>query len=128
MKIFISQKMRDKTHEEIWKECERIKSEWVKAHLNDDLSELEFIEPFLLNWKATSDINELTNDLIMLDEADIVLVPKKAKENVTVFTVKILNWNSEFSLLRGCEFEFLIAKSYGKKVYTYNENYTFEEV
>ena len=133
MKIFISQKMRNKTHEEIEIERERIKNEFLVSpiHFKDyggAFYSQDFIQSYKPELKHKSPIDALSHSLAMLDEADIVLVPKKAKENVTIFTVKILNWNSEFSLLRGCEFEFLIAKSYGKKVYTYDDNYTFVEV
>jgi len=158
MKIFISQKMRGKTQKEIIKERNAILNGYLlqgnpDAKIKKEVDEfknkllneetftqsvikrvevgdivIDLLQSYKPELKFKSPIYALSHSLAMLDEADIVLVPKEAKENVTIFTVKILNWNSEFSLLRGCEFEFLIAKSYGKKVYTYDDNYTFVEV
>ena len=174
MKIFISQKMRNKTQKEIIKERNAILNGYL-LHGNPDAKIKKEVDEFknkLLNEETFTKsvikrvevgdividllqsykpelafkdpITSLSQSLAMLAEADIVLVPKAVIDHVVdmnaIHHVQSINDNdgcaywTELSpdfikqYIKGCEFEFLIALSYGKKVYTYDENYTFEEV
>lgn len=134
MKIFISQKMRDKTHEEILKERKAIEQAFSLTIPRDVVVEcdFEYIESYKPELAFKDPITSLSQSLAMLAEADIVLMPKSVIKSVKRFSVDFMKsqkqYGNEFENLRGCEFEFLIAKSYGKKVYTYDDAYNFEEV
>ena len=144
MKIFISQKMSGRPQNAIEVEMLTIFKLWDCQHkkmMN------ERIHSYNSENIGKDSIELLSRSLAMLAEADIVLVPKAVKqaiddfmkENVQPFYASGFGETAFFvpsisekllsvELLKGCEFEFLIAKSYGKKVYTYDDDYTFEEV
>ena len=137
MKIFISQKMRDKTHEEIVYERDVIFSKWAefRVAIYD-----QKINSYLSEFKLKDPIKCLANSLSLMADADIVLVPKSVISNFFhSHGLDIELWQSmrvpvhkfyaeHIKNLKGCEFEFLIALSYGKKVYYYDDNYKFTEV
>lgn len=147
MKIFISQKMRNKTQKKIEIERGRIKNEFLVSPIHFKVYggafySQDFIQSYKPELKSKDPITALSQSLGMLAEADIVLVPKVAEQNVRGFIHTSITQRNEgdyepwlgtidkfdFDDMRGCEFELLIALSYGKKVYTYDDNYTFEEV
>lgn len=104
MKVFISQKMRDKTPEEIKAEREKIQAGFIKCI---EGKECEFIKSYLPELKFKDPITSLSQSLALLAEADVVLIP---------FESTLVDMNKD---PKGCEFEYAISKAYGKKIITY---------
>ena len=139
MKIFISQKTENKTDYQLSEELTNIENAFYFFRKDPFVQRTQPREWYKVK---SDDLSRLCNSLTYLTEADIVLVPIIAEQNIRGFihdnitqcnegdyepwleTIDKLNFDD----IRGCEFEFLIAKSYGKKVYTYDDSYNFEEV
>lgn len=107
MKVFISQKMRDKTPEEIKAEHEKIQAGFIK-HIEG--KECEFIKSYLPELKFKDPITSLSQSLALLADADVVLIP---------FESTLIDMNNN---PKGCEFEYAISKAYGKKIIVYTGN------
>ena len=130
MKIFISQKMRGRPQNVIEVEMLTLFKLWDCQHRKGVINER--IHSYNSENIGKDSIELLSHSLAMLAEADIVFVPLDAIEKIKQFRDDFersqKKYGEEYQHLKGCEFEFLIAKSYGKKVYTYDEAYNFEEV
>lgn len=107
MKVFISQKMRDKTPEQIKAERTKIQAKFIKWV---DGKECEFIKSYLPELKFKDPITSLSQSLALLAAADVVLIPFE-----TIFFD--MNKNP-----KGCEFEYAISKAYGKRVIGYDDD------
>lgn len=122
MKVFISQKMRGLTHEQILEERTKIQATFIK-HIGGVKKGCEFIKSYIPELKFKDPITSLSQSLALLAEADVVLVPISATmvdDDVPPRTM-IHGTNP----LRGCEFEYLIAKSYGKNIVVYDSQYVY---
>lgn len=115
-KVFISQSMRDQTHEQILETRNKIISEFTELLGNS----FEFIESYQPELKRTSAIDALSASLSMLADANILLVPKWNLDRVKQKTVLSVFRDRT---LKGVEFEMLIASSYGVPIifYTFTE-------
>lgn len=123
MKVFISQKMRDKTPEEIKAERSKIQGRFIMSR---EGKECEFIKSYLPELKFKDPITSLSQSLALLADADVVLIPiasTMVNDDVPPRTLV-----HSANPLKGCEFEYLIAKSYGKKVVIYDTQYVFLEL
>lgn len=141
MKVFISQKMRGKTSEQILTERFKIEEECLRSGILGVYvgpPELETATHFIRSYKpelAFKDpITSLSQSLAMLAEADIVLVPKLAYVEVEILQLagseefireggsSEQGFNVEYirKHIGGCELELLVALAYGKKVYYYD--------
>lgn len=107
MKVFISQKMRDKTPEQIKDERIKIKVRFIKWV---EGKECEFIKSYLPELKFKDPITSLSQSLALLAVADVVLIP---------FESIFFDMNKN---PKGCEFEYAISKAYGKRVVGYNDD------
>ena len=114
MKIFISQKMKEKTPKQISIERDSIINN-AKKNLGEDVEVVASYDPSLA---FKTPIHSLSKSLEMLDKADAVLIPMISFENMENFEIKNKN---DRSFVRGCEIELLVSLSYGKKIYVYDE-------
>jgi hypothetical protein len=101
-KVFISQRMRGLSHDNIVLIRENIQKSFKETFGPS----FEFIESYKPELKHKSPIDALGASLQMMSDADIILIPEDIK-------------NTDFKNLKGVEFEYLIAKSYGKHVLLY---------
>lgn len=90
MKIFISQPMKDKTEEEIFKE--RVS---IIRTLEDKYDDFEIIDSYFDKDCDYSPLECLGKSIILLDRADLAVFPKG------------------YEKARGCNIEHSCAKSYG---------------
>lgn len=103
MKIFISQKFRDLSEEEVLRRRKMIIN-LIKSEFK--VTELEIIENWHPNFDKNS-ISQLGSSIIEMSEADLVLVSDISFKNIQNFKCM-----GEPSSLKGSEFEVLICKSY----------------
>lgn len=151
MKVFISQKMWDRTHDEIIYERDVIFSKWVEFRVAQYDQK---IDSYLSEFKLKDPIKCLANSLSLMADADVVLVswtsivrtddmcygvPPGQEEidfwdsnniSESFYASQDTKLDLEFvkENIRGCELELLVALAYGKKVYYYDDNYKFTEV
>lgn len=130
MKVFISQRFRDKTKEEIESTREKIKDAYIR-HIAEttDISSIygtEWIESWHPENYDKNSIYLLGDSIKELSKADLVLLPKSALMNVDEFVHHADNSTVKHSInisnLKGCELELLISFTYGKKYLFYYEN------
>lgn len=118
MKVFISQKMRGKSHEEILEDRELIKHKFKQSKLNKE--EIEFIESYLPELEHKNPIEALSKSLSLLADADVALVPLESFYEVNSLS-NCRNVRKHIkNNIKGCELETIIALAYGKEVIAYN--------
>lgn len=116
MKVFISQKMRDLTEEEILK-----RRQMIIDLVSNDYEKVEVIE----SWHSDFDKNsvaQLGQSMIEMSDAELVLISDTSIDNTFGFIHGIDNVydlieddncdNNKAEHLKGSEFEFLICRSY----------------
>ena len=109
MKVFISQKMKGLTPSEI--SLKRMK---IIETFSDFINvPCDFIASYRPELAFRDPITSLSQSLAMMAEADVVLVPLESAQ-------ADMNVNP-----RGCEFEYAIAKAYGKAIYVYNDSLVY---
>lgn len=120
MKVFISQKMRGKSHEEILEDRELIKHMFKQSELNKKEEEIEFIESYLPELEHKNPIEALSKSLSLLADADVVLVPLESFHEIR--SLNNCGDAKEYieNNIKGCELETIIAFAYGKEVIAYN--------
>ena len=112
MKIFISQKFRDLSEEEVLKRRKMIIN-LIKTEFK--ITKVDIIE----NWHPDFDKNsvgQLGRSIMEMSEADLVLISDISLKNIQNFKCF-----GEISSIKGSEFEVLMCMSYGipYKVYSF---------
>lgn len=103
MKIFISQKFRDLSEEEVLRRRKMIIS-LIKTEFK--ITKVEIIENWHPNFDKNS-VSQLGDSIIEMSEADLVLVSDISLKNIQNFKCM-----GEPSSLKGSEFEVLMCMSY----------------
>lgn len=144
MKVFISQKMRDKTQEEILKERHDIEVGFTfeAFHIVGwgafDTGTITIIDSYKPELKFKDPITSLSQSLALLADADVVLVPRSSLDAIArdfmgsndriQTNYEAIKGGAVGYSIKGCELELLVAKSYGKIVYTYDKEGHFEKL
>ena len=109
MKVFISQKMKGLTPSEI-----SLKRKQIMNTFSDFMYvPCDFLPSYRPELAYCNPITALSQSLALMAEADVVLVPLESAQ-------ADMNVNP-----RGCEFEYAIAKAYGKAIYIYNDSLVY---
>ena len=110
MKVFISQKMKGLTPNEI-----SLKRKQIMNTFSDFVyvPRCQFLSSYRPELAFCNPITALSQSLALMAEADVVLVPLESAQ-------ADMNVNP-----RGCEFEYAIAKAYGKAIYVYNDSLVY---